>query len=162
YPGCRDPRYPGASGWETLECNGPLTRTVEDSAKLLSVIAGPSHLDRHSIPDEGMDYLGALNKKDIKGLKVAWSPDLGYAAVDPQVRKITEDALKVFEDLGCEIEEVNPGFQVSGEEFWTLVARDTDLKALRKIQAEDKDIFGPTLSNYLKTNWTAEDFTEAH
>lgn len=162
YPGCRDPRLPGASGWESLECNGPMTRTVEDSALMLSIMAGPSHLDRHSLPDEGLDYLNIIKDKSIEGLRIAWSPDLGYAAVDPRVRKITEDAVKVFEQLGCHVEETNPGFQVSPEEFWTLVARDTDLVGLRKAVEENENLFGPTMLSFIQTDWSAEELTNAH
>lgn len=162
YPGCRDPKYPGASGWESLECNGPMTRTVEDSALMLSIMAGPSHMDRHSIPDEGLDYLNIIKNKDIKGLKIAWSPDLGNVAVDPQVRKITEQAVKVFEQLGCHIEEANPGFKVTPEEFWTLVARDTDLAGLRKVARENDGLLGPTMTSFIQNDYTAEELTNAH
>ena len=162
YPGCRDPRYPGASGWESLECNGPMTRTVEDSALMLSVMAGPSEMDRHSIPDEGLNYLNIIKNADVKGLKIAWSPDLGYAAVDPRVRKITSEAVKVFEQLGCHVEEANPGFKVTGEEFWTLVARDTDIAELRNIAKENRDILGPTMLEFIQNDYTAEDLTNAH
>lgn len=160
YPGCRDPRYPGASGWESLEANGPLTRTVEDSALMLSVIAGPSHMDRHSIPGN-IDFLGAIQDKNIKGLKVAWSPDWGYAAVDPRVRTITAEAVKVFERLGCDVEEAHPGFSDPYEAFWGLVARDTDLKGLRKLVEQYRDQVGPTLLSFIQKDWTAEELTDA-
>lgn len=162
YPGCRDPRYPGASGWESLECNGPMTRTVEDSALMLSVMAGPSHMDRHSLPDEGLDYLNIIKDQDIRGLRIAWSPDLGYATVDPQVRKITEDAVKVFSQLGCHVEEVHPGFKVTPEEFWTLVARDTDLAGLRKTAKENDGLLGSTMMSFIQNDYTAEELTNAH
>ena len=162
YPGCRDPLYPGASGWESLECNGPMTRTVEDSALLLSIISGPSNFDRHSIPDEGLDYLEIIKNKDIKGLKIAYSPDWGYCPVDPIVREITERAVKVFEQLGCHVEEANPGFEVTVEQFWTLVARDTDLSALRKLAEKKPELFGPTMTSFINTKWNDEDLTNAH
>ena len=61
YPGCRDPRFPGMSSWESLEHIGPMTRTVQDSALLLSVIAGPDDRDRHSLPGRGtLTTSGAL------------------------------------------------------------------------------------------------------
>lgn len=52
YPGCGDARYPGVSSWESLEYIGPMSRTVRDSALMLSVIAGPDDRDRHSIPSD--------------------------------------------------------------------------------------------------------------
>lgn len=162
YPGCRDPRFPGASSWESLECNGPMTRTVADSALILSVIAGPSHMDRHSLPDEGLDYLASVRDQNLKGLRVAYSLDWGYAPVDPVVRRTVEDAVKVFEDLGCQVEMAHPGFSDPLEAFWTLVARDTDLRSLRKLAKERGDEMGAQLRGLLERNWTAEELTDAH
>ena len=101
YPGCRDERYPGVSGWESLEHIGPMSRTVADSALMLSVIAsGPDPRDRHSLPKPDFDW-NEVTKGGIKGLRVAYSADWGYAAVDPEVRKVVGEAVKVFEkDLG--------------------------------------------------------------
>src|SRR5215472_3427968 len=82
YPGTKDERYPGVSSWESLEHIGPLTRTVADSALMMSVIAGPDPRDRHSLPAASFDWMDCL-KGDLKGLKVAYSSDWGYAAVDP-------------------------------------------------------------------------------
>ena len=66
YPGCRDDRYPGVSSWETLEHIGPLSRTVTDSALMLSVITGPDPRDRYSIPAADFDYVDAV-RGDIRG-----------------------------------------------------------------------------------------------
>ena len=59
YPGCRDERYPGVSSWESIEHVGPMSRTVADSALMLSVITGPDPRDRYSIPAGDVDYLEA-------------------------------------------------------------------------------------------------------
>ena len=110
YPGCRDERYPGVSSWESLEHIGPMSRTVADSALMLSVIAGPDPRDRYSIPAADYDYVEAT-KADIKGLRIAYSEDWGYAAVDPEVRRVVSEAVMAFEtDLGCTVERANPGF----------------------------------------------------
>ena len=108
YPGVKDERYPGVSSWEALEHIGPMSRTVADSALMLSVIAGPDDRDNRSLPrEEGFDWMASL-KGDLKGLKVAYSPDWGYAAVDKRVRDIVGRAVKVFErDLGCIVEEAS-------------------------------------------------------
>jgi len=83
---------------------GPLSRTVKDSSLLLQVMAGHDPKDPTSMREPVPDFLAALSK-DIKGLRVAWSPDYGFAAVDPEVLAVTSKAAQVFEELGCHVEE---------------------------------------------------------
>ncbi|HXH13053.1 MAG TPA: amidase [Alphaproteobacteria bacterium] len=105
----RVPVYP-ASATGDLSHAGPMTRTVRDAALMLNVIAGADDRDRFSLPTSHPDYTTAV-EGDIGGLRVAWSPDLGFAIVDPQVRQVTAEAAKAFADLGCHVEETNPGFE---------------------------------------------------
>ena len=102
------PVYP-ASATGTLSHAGPMTRTVRDAALMLQVMAGPDDRDPLSFPLEGMDFVAGL-EGEIHGLRVAWSPTLGYAVVDPEVRSVTEAAAKRFSGLGCQVEEVNRVF----------------------------------------------------
>lgn len=101
------PKYP-ASSVELLSHIGPMTRTVSDAALMLTVMAGADPRDPRSIPVD-LDYLAA-SEENIGGLRVAWSPDLGYVAVTQEIREITAKAVKRFEELGCYVEEINPGF----------------------------------------------------
>jgi Asp-tRNA(Asn)/Glu-tRNA(Gln) amidotransferase A subunit family amidase len=111
----RVPVYP-ASATSDLSHARPMTRTVRDAALMLNVIAGADDRDRLSLPINHLDYLKAV-EGDIRGLKVAWSPDLGFAIVDPQVRQRTAEAVKAFSELGCHVEETNPGFDNPAELF---------------------------------------------
>jgi aspartyl-tRNA(Asn)/glutamyl-tRNA(Gln) amidotransferase subunit A len=162
YPGVKDERYPGVSSWEALEHIGPMSRTVADSALMLSVIAGPDDRDNRSLPrEEGFDWMASL-KGDLKGLKVAYSPDWGYAAVDKRVRDIVGRAVKVFErDLGCIVEEASPGWENPYQAFWALLAGETDLKGMREMERRLGDKMTPHLRDFLKTEWTAEQLTDA-
>ncbi|QKJ85217.1 Glutamyl-tRNA amidotransferase [Paramixta manurensis] len=161
YPGCRDERYPGVSSWESLEHIGPMTRTVSDAALMMATIAGPDMRDRHSIPAGDVDWQAAT-KRDIKGLRIAYSADWGYAAVDPEVRKIVGNAARVFErDLGCIVEEADPGFDDPSEAFAALVALDTDLAGLRRRLPEYGSKMSPHLVAMLNRHWRAEEFTNA-
>jgi len=63
---------------------GPITRTVADSALMLQAMAGPDDRDAASLESQPEDFVGQLDH-GIKGLKVAYSPDLGYLRVDPEV-----------------------------------------------------------------------------
>ncbi|NGM34795.1 amidase [Methylobacterium sp. DB0501] len=89
---------------------GPLTRTVRDSALMMQAIARPDPRDMAASPTEPPDYLAGL-EDGVRGLRVAWSPRLGFAGqVDPEVARLTEAAAHAFADLGAIVEEADPGF----------------------------------------------------
>ncbi len=100
------PNYPPSATGD-LSHPGPMTRTVRDAALLLDVVAGADVRDRLSW-SSGVDHLTAI-EGGVSGLRVAWSPDLGYAPVEPAVRELTTVAARRFADLGCAVEEANPG-----------------------------------------------------
>jgi aspartyl-tRNA(Asn)/glutamyl-tRNA(Gln) amidotransferase subunit A len=117
----RVPLGPGFPGWDLVSHVGPLARTVRDAATVLDIIAGGDDRDRESLPREAGSYVGACDG-EIKGLNVAWSPDLGYARVAPEVLEVSGDAAAEFEALGCHVEVVNPGWENPEEAFGTLIA----------------------------------------
>jgi aspartyl-tRNA(Asn)/glutamyl-tRNA(Gln) amidotransferase subunit A len=117
----RVPQHPGFPGWDQLGCTGPLARSVRDAALALDVIVGGDDRDRHSLPREAGTYVQACDEP-IKGLHVAWTPDLGYAVVDPAVQQLCETAAAEFESLGCHVEVVSPGWENLEDTFSTLVA----------------------------------------
>jgi aspartyl-tRNA(Asn)/glutamyl-tRNA(Gln) amidotransferase subunit A len=101
----RVPVYP-ASAFDALSHAGPMTRSVADGALMLSVMAGPHEADLLSLEGTPEDYPGKLHQ-GIKGLRVAWSPNLGYVpVVEPEVAAITAEAARAFEELGGHLEEV--------------------------------------------------------
>jgi Asp-tRNA(Asn)/Glu-tRNA(Gln) amidotransferase A subunit family amidase len=100
----RVPYWPNPDLWAARSHNGPMARTVRDAALLLGVMAGPDHRDPLSIDAPAEDYLAAC-EGDIRGLRVGWSPDLGYASVDSAVADVTSRAAGRFAELGCELEE---------------------------------------------------------
>jgi aspartyl-tRNA(Asn)/glutamyl-tRNA(Gln) amidotransferase subunit A len=161
YPGCRDERYPGFSGWESIEHIGPLARTVADIALVTSVISGPDPRDRLSIPCADVDWLGSTSG-GVRGLRVAFSADWGYAPVDPDVRDVAARAARLFEhELGCRVEEAHPGFSDSAEAFAALVALETDLVGMREQLKADPRAFSPDLAAMVERRWSGTDFTQA-
>ena len=88
---------------------GPMTRTVADAALMLAVMAGPDDWDRTSLERAPEDYVG-LCDRGIKGLRVAFSPDLGGLRVDAEVASVVAQAARAFADLGCVVDEVKPAF----------------------------------------------------
>src|SRR5215207_9757819 len=161
YPGTKDHRYPGVSSWESLEHIGPLTRTVADAALVLSVIAGSDDRDRLSIPSDGIDWRRAVDG-DLRGVRVAYSPDLGYAAVDPAVRAVVDQAALVFErDLGCTVERADPGWEDPYEALLPLIVCESDLAGMRRLADELGERMSPHLVDVLRLDWTAEQLTSA-
>jgi len=100
---------------------GPLTRTVKDSALLLQVIAGYDSRDPGSLRSSVPDFLASVTR-GISGLKIGWSPDYGYAAVDSEVLTITESAANVFSELGCEVMESDLKLEGAFDTWFTLFA----------------------------------------
>ena len=99
---------------------GPMTRTVGDAALMMNAMAGPDERDLLSLPDDSTNYLEAMSG-GIRDLRVAFSPTLGYAKVDPEVARLTEAAARVFEsDLGCKVEIRDPGFESPWKMFSVL------------------------------------------
>lgn len=119
----RVPRYPIFHGAEILTHEGPLTRTVSDAALMLDVMAGPHWGDVYSIPTPGISFAESL-RGGVKGLKVAWSRDLGYAEVNSQVHEICERAAKQFSQLGAEVEEAHPDIDNPEAHHATLYVAD--------------------------------------
>ena len=104
----RVPAYP-LSPFGTVAHVGPMTRTVTDSALMLTVVAEPDSRDWHALPVDTSDYRIGL-EQTLKGMKIAFSPDLGYASVDEEVGDLVRQATRVFTDLGAVLVETDPGF----------------------------------------------------
>jgi len=102
----RIPMWPTLGDWPLFTDSGPITRTVRDAALMLNVMAGHDHRDPISIREEPPDFLKAIDGPPTK-LRMAWSADLGFAKVDPEVRSLTEAAAHVFESLGCTLDDAN-------------------------------------------------------
>jgi aspartyl-tRNA(Asn)/glutamyl-tRNA(Gln) amidotransferase subunit A len=161
YPGTKDETAPGASGWEAIEHIGPLTRTVADGALMMSVIAaGPDDRDRRTIPND-VKWMEAV-KGDIRGLRVAWTPDWGYAQVDPEVREICAGAAKVFADhLGCKVEEASPWKEDYFGTFFTIMLTETDLRGMRDLVGKHAEHMMPHLVEAILAPMTDVQITDA-
>lgn len=118
----RVPYYGGAGAVPTTNLftqAGPMTRTVRDSALMLQVLAGYDSRDAGSLREHNDDYIAAADR-GVDGLRIAWSPDFGYAPVDREVREAAEKAARVFEELGCTVEETPLKLDSPFETFWDL------------------------------------------
>jgi amidase len=108
-PGCV-PVWPTVNGWDSLSVQGPMARTVADTALMLAAIAGPDPRVPISYPVDTRGLLAAVKRPGVKGLRIAWGGDLGITPVDDEVRQLTEATLAVFRRLGARVETAHPDF----------------------------------------------------
>jgi amidase len=117
----RVPSYPTANAWDTQPVIGPIARTVDDAAFLLSAMAGPDRRAPVSISEPGSIFNRPLTRS-FKKVRVAWTKDFGGLPVEPEVTAVLEARRKVFSSLGCIVEEACPDFSGAAEAFETLRA----------------------------------------
>jgi aspartyl-tRNA(Asn)/glutamyl-tRNA(Gln) amidotransferase subunit A len=111
----RVPAWP-LSPMGTVAHVGPMTRSVADAALMMNVLSLPDSRDWHALPHDGRDFRIGL-EDGVKGLRIAYSEDLGYAKVDPEIRKLVANAVKTFTQLGAHVDAKDPGFEDCGPMF---------------------------------------------
>ncbi|MGH7322499.1 MAG: amidase [Candidatus Rokuibacteriota bacterium] len=119
----RIPRYPTAIAWNAMSVNGPITRTVADAALMFAAMVGPDPRDPLALPSTGEDWTRLTDGPAVRGLRAAWTPDLGgVAAVEPVYAAICQAAARTFSELGCELENATPEIGAIREPFLALNA----------------------------------------
>ena len=109
----------GRNTWSPLSTSGPMARSVADVALFLSVLAAPDSHSPTALTDDPSRFAGRLDR-DFKGTRIAWYKDLGGIPFEPEIRRVVGDTRRVFESLGCVIEEAEPDFTGVDEAFPTL------------------------------------------
>ena len=105
----RVPAYP-LSPMGSVAHLGPHSMSVADAALMMNVLKRPDARDWTSLPPDDSDYLQGLDD-GIRGLRIAFSPALGYAKnIDPEVAAAVAAAVRDLEALGARVEAVDPGF----------------------------------------------------
>ncbi len=113
-------RVPGAEGsWSPLAVSGPMARSVADVALFLSAIAGYDPASPLSIAEDAGRFRAPL-ERDFKGVRVAWWRGLGGIPFEPEIRQVVDANRRVFESLGCTVEEAEPDFAGVDEAFPAL------------------------------------------
>jgi amidase len=119
----RVPTWPLSDVADTFAVHGPMGRTAADVALLLAVLSGadprvPLALDAPApVLAEPADVVGLL-ARELRGLKVAWSADLGLP-VEPAVRTALAPARQVLAELGCDVTDAAPDLSGADETFRT-------------------------------------------
>ncbi|GAA6132027.1 amidase [Halopseudomonas sabulinigri] len=136
------PHWP-SSPFGTLAHAGPMTWTVEDCALMMNVLCEADYRDTNAVPRRNIDYLAKL-KNGVKGLKIAYSPNLGYVDVDKEVEAAVAEAARVFESLGAEVVRVDPGFSDPLAAFGHLFYGGA-ANAIRDLGAKKRAVMDPEL-----------------
>jgi amidase len=99
------PRYPSVLAWDTYSVEGPMARTVADTALMLSVMAGRDERSPISYDVDVSQFTKAVRTPKVKGWKIAWTPDLGgLVTISDEVRSVFERAVAVFRSAGARVE----------------------------------------------------------
>jgi len=109
------------NAWNTIAVSGPMARTVSDVALLLSAMAGPDPRCPISNTEPGSRFAGKL-ERNFKGVRVAWFKDMGGIPFDPRVLSAVNAQRKVFESLGCIVEEAEPDWTGAHDSYDTIRA----------------------------------------
>lgn len=137
-------RYGVVAMGSSLDSPGPITKTVEEAAQILQVLAGQDEMDATTSPKAVPNYLSNL-KKDIKGLKIGISDDY-FEGVDNEIKTKVEEAIKLLEKLGATIKKVklfHPKYAIA---VYTIIQRaevSSNLARLDGIRyGNDRSFFG--------------------
>ena len=122
----RVPDWPSRWPYFPLSVDGPMARTVGDVALMLSAIAGPDLRAPLSLGEPGSSF-ASPPQREQRGVRVAWSPDLGGLPVDTRVAAVIEAQRGTFRALGCAVEDATPDLRDADEIFTTLRALSYEL-----------------------------------
>lgn len=142
------PRDHEADGWPTLSHNGPLTRTVADAALAMDVMCGYDPRDMTSVPAPPQKFLKNL-KREMKGVRIALSVDMGFCEVDPQVREAFMNAIPAFEEMGCVLKNDFPDVRDSRELFKTIMFCESVGAELKFIEPDGSSKMNPDLAKFV-------------
>ncbi len=148
---------------QSLDHVGPLSRTVFDSAAMLSVIAGPDPDDLTALRAPVPDYLGEIGQ-GIAGLRLGYDPVFCLDGVEPEVRSCIESAVQVLKDLGAEVVETSLPDQSAAVSGWMEICTAECALAHAAIYDRHKDDYGQILAFMVETGraFSAEDYARAH
>jgi amidase len=140
----RVPMFPNYGDSLSFNDGGPLTRSVEDAALMLSVLAGHDPRDPVSLREPAPDFLAAVDAP-LGAVRIAYSPDLGHFAVDREVRDVTAAATRAFGELGCEPEQATPQVQHPLDGYGTIYQSDAQASLADYYRDHADDLFPETV-----------------
>lgn len=143
----RVPVFP-ASAMPTMAHVGVLARTVRDTALLLSVVSGHDRRDPFSVAGPVPDYLGACDRP-LEGMRVAWSPTLGYAEPLAEVVAVCEEAVRALEAAGCRVDVIDDLLSKDPLDLWVSEFYAGAGTRLRRHLEEERELLDPAIAAVL-------------
>lgn len=138
-----------APDWQHLSTKGPMARRICDVVLALDEVIGPDPSDLRSLPMPEPSWLGALEKAHMP-MKVAWSPTLGYARVDKQSLAVCERAVRLLDELGAEVTEIDAVFDEDPVFDWLSLAMTYNKRTLAEFEGTaDWERIDPELRDQL-------------
>jgi aspartyl-tRNA(Asn)/glutamyl-tRNA(Gln) amidotransferase subunit A len=125
-----------------------MARNVQDAALLFTAIAGYDARDPSSVSEPVPNVLGACHSS-VAGMRLAWSPTLGYAEPDEEVVAICEKSALTLQDMGCSVEKVDRFFEEDPAPLWTAEFYAGVGTRLRETLKNKREILDPAVSDIL-------------
>lgn len=142
--------------------SGPIARTVRDAAILLQLLSGYDSRDPGSLRQKAPDFLAALGG-GVKGMKVGWSVDLGFAPVEPDIAAAIKEAVKTFASLGAHVEDAKIKLDPPPTEYFATIWFSTSNAAYGHLMQNHLADLNPYVVNqiYRGTQVTGADYSRA-
>jgi aspartyl-tRNA(Asn)/glutamyl-tRNA(Gln) amidotransferase subunit A len=125
-----------------------MARTIEDAALLFMACAGYDERDPYSVAGDVPDLVAAC-ERDVRGLRVAYSPTLGYARCDAEVLRVVGEAAKRFEELGCTVDLVERAFERDPVDIWSAEFYAGVGTRLRPFLENNREMLDPAVADIL-------------
>lgn len=146
------PGYPLLPMFIGLATDGPITRYVSDAALLMDIISGPDYRDKFSVGIPKKNFSENL-EIGLGNMKIAFSRDLGYAIVDPEVEELVREAAFKFSDLGAEVEEIDASIVNMEQELTLKVVAEVVSYMKDQLEKWKKVAFKPYLTFLMMTEY---------
>jgi aspartyl-tRNA(Asn)/glutamyl-tRNA(Gln) amidotransferase subunit A len=144
----RVPVWP-ASATPTLAHVGPIARTIQDAALLFTAIAGHDRRDPFGVAGPVPDVLSACEGSP-RGLRILYSPTLGYARPEKAVTEVVESAVGKFQSLGCSVDLIDKVFDKDPADIWTAEFYAGVGTRLRPFVETKRDLLDPAVADVLE------------
>ncbi|MGN6693288.1 MAG: amidase family protein, partial [Aquihabitans sp.] len=148
---------PTPPGWADLSSKGVLVHTAKESAYVLDAVIGPDPTDIRALPMPDESWRDAVENLHAPR-RVVWSPTLGYAVLDPEIREVCEAAVRKLEARGTEVIVIDDVFDEDPAIPWLMLSLTSNIRVVEQAVAAGRgswDDLDPALRSMLE--WAKAD-----